>query len=102
MPDLKLRSLMGSWVMVMTRWPSLVVTAEGSSHSKSLQVSNDLVTIKICSPRRPVVDIHRLPEWVVTRIECPAGRVELVRVHEVPVLIVISDLGVRALRCFGV
>jgi hypothetical protein len=30
--------------MVITRWPSLVVTAEGSSHSKSLQISNDLVT----------------------------------------------------------
>jgi len=36
MPDLRLRSWIGSCVMVMSKWPSFVVTAEGSYHSKSL------------------------------------------------------------------
>ena len=41
MPDLKLRSLIVSWVIVRTRLPSLVVAAEGWYHSKSLKISYD-------------------------------------------------------------
>lgn len=77
--------------MVRTRWPSFVVTALGSYHSKSLGESSQsryayfavhsLLAGNNDLPSGPVVNIDCLEERIISVVKCPAVLVEFVGKH---------------------